>query len=221
MTGSLTEKCGKYYAIINYYTEDCKRKQKWINTGYEVKGNKKKAEQFLRNTLAEYERNKVDIDKDMLFTDFLDQWLLIIKNNVRANTLSSYRYVVDKHIKPYFAGKRLTLSQLKPMHLQKYYAYKMDTGLSANSVLKHHTNIHNALEHALRMNMIPFNQADRVYLPKRKKFVSKFYDENQLNELLSLVKGTPIETAVYLTAYYGLRRSEVLGLKWDAIDFQK
>ena len=55
MTGSLTVKGGKYYAVLNIY-ENGKRKPKWINSGFPEKGNKRKAEAFLREKIAEYER---------------------------------------------------------------------------------------------------------------------------------------------------------------------
>ena len=85
MTGSLTVKRGKYYAVINL-TENGKRKQKWICSGLPEKGNKRKADQFLRETLAEYERMEGVVKTDMLFSDYVRVWLEHIA--MYADTLS-------------------------------------------------------------------------------------------------------------------------------------
>jgi integrase len=67
--------------------------------------------------------------------------------------------------------------------------------------------------------MLPTNPADKVMLPKKKRFTGGFYDERQIVQLLEAAKGEAVYPAILLTAFYGLRRSEVLGLKWDAVDF--
>lgn len=105
------------------------------------------------------------------------------------------------------------------MHIQNYYNSLIAKGLSAGTVKRHHANIHKALDYALKMNIIPYNPADRITLPKREHYTGKFYDENQLKQLMEICKGTPIESCVFLTVNYGFRRSEVLGLKWSAVNF--
>lgn len=62
---------------------------------------------------------------------------------------------------------------------------------------------------------------NRIERPKKEKFVGSVYGEEELNRLFEIVKGDPIELGVILGAFYGLRRSEAVGLKWDAIDFKK
>ncbi|ASA23355.1 tyrosine-type recombinase/integrase [Paenibacillus donghaensis] len=130
--------------------------------------------------------------------------------------------VVTKHIIPYFKSKNnILLQELQPMHLQKYYETKCQDdqttgkkGLSAKTLRRHHANIRSALNFAVRMNLIPFNPADRNVLPKQEKYNASYYTVEQLEK-------PPIESAVYLVAHYGLRRSEVLGLKWDCINFEE
>ena len=69
--------------------------------------------------------------------------------------------------------------------------------------------------------MIPLNPADKVERPRRVEFTGSFYDANEMKALLEACKGTKLEIPIMLAAYYGLRRSEVLGLKWDAVDFER
>jgi len=92
--------------------------------------------------------------------------------------------------------------------------------LSATTVLKIHANVRKALQYAVKMNMIPYNPADRVEKPKKQKYNASFYNEDQINALLEKLKGEPLYPAVLLSAFYGLRRSEVLGLKWQYVDLK-
>ena len=67
--------------------------------------------------------------------------------------------------------------------------------------------------------LIPSNPADKVERPKKGRYVGSFYDTNEVQKLFEAAKGTHMEIPVFLGAFYGLRRSEVLGLRWDAVDF--
>lgn len=92
--------------------------------------------------------------------------------------------------------------------------------LTANTVIHYHANIRKALQDAFRDDLIPYNFADKAHRPKKEVFYCDFYNKDQLIELFELVKGTDIEFPVLIAGYYGLRRSEVLGLKWKNIDFK-
>lgn len=69
------------------------------------------------------------------------------------------------------------------------------------------------------MDIIPNNPADKVQRPKKEQYIGSFYNENELNELFEKCKDDPLNLMIRIASYYGLRRSEVLGLKWDAFDF--
>ena len=93
--------------------------------------------------------------------------------------------------------------------------------VSANTVLRRHANIRKTLQHAFKLGLIYANPADRIERPKKEMFVGSVYEEDELNRLFEIVKGYSIKLSVIVSAFYGLRRSEVVGLKWDAIDFKK
>lgn len=76
------------------------------------------------------------------------------------------------------------------------------------------------MQDAVKKNIIPYNPADRVTLPKKHKYVGSFYTQEQSKALLGAIKGTIIEHIVTFTIVYGLRRSEAVGLKWSAINFE-
>lgn len=92
--------------------------------------------------------------------------------------------------------------------------------MSANTVIHRHANIRKALQYAYKTGLINSNPADCVQRPRKEKFQASFYNEKELEQLFKVVKGDPVEFAVIVSAFYGLRRSEVIGLKWDAIDFE-
>lgn len=92
--------------------------------------------------------------------------------------------------------------------------------VKANSVIHYHANIHKALKYAVKIELIDSNPADKVERPKKDRFVGSFYDSGEVQRLFEATKGTKLEIPIFLGAFYGLRRSEALGLKWNAIEFQ-
>lgn len=166
--------------------------------------------------------NPISGEVRILFTDFLLEWLEMIKHNVEMTTYASYAACIKSCIIPYFEDFKLTLKDVTPKHIQDYYQYELnEKGLSACTVIHHHANIRKALQYAFKVGLIAFNPADRIERPKIGKFVASIYDAGELESLFAVVKNKPIELAVILGAFYGLRRSEIVGLKWDAINFEK
>ena len=93
--------------------------------------------------------------------------------------------------------------------------------MSPGTVIHYHANIHKALKYAVKMDLIPFNLADKVERPKKQRYIADYYRQEELERLLEASKDHPYSLLIQMTAFYGLRRSEALGLKWDAIDFER
>ena len=89
VAGHLREKKGYFYAVLNYTDAHGNRKTKWIATGLAVKGNKKRAEAFLQEQRRSFQED-VPITGDVLFADFMEQWLTVIKSSVAVTTFASY-----------------------------------------------------------------------------------------------------------------------------------
>jgi integrase len=212
-----------YYAVISAPDENGKRKQKWINTQIPVKGNnKRKAEVKLTEILAEQSENGTHIFKNADFVDFMEQWLEILKPSLSPVTYDGYKITLNAHILPYFRAKRLSVKDITPAVIQGYINDKLDYGLSGNTVRRHLANISKCLDSAVKQNILAYNPVDRIEKPKIQKFTgAKFYNQAQIDRLLEVSIGDPLEIVILLTLFYGLRRSEVLGLKWDAIDFSE
>ncbi len=224
VAGHLQEKYGYYYAVLNYTDENGKRKTKWIATGMEVKGNKKRAEAILLEQRHLFEQKLSEIPAvkkdDILFADYMIKWLGIAKTSIAVPTYASYSQMVNKIIVPYFRERKITLRELKASDIQDFYLEKLKH-VSASSVIHYHSNIHKALKYAVKTDLIPVNPADKVDRPKKEKFVGSFYDAEEVKKLFAASKGTILEIPIMFGAFYGLRRSEVVGRKWDAVDFER
>ena len=226
MTGSLQVKRGKFHIVLNTYDKDGKRKLKWISTGLEVRGNKKRAEQMLRDTLREYEMKETLAGGDMLFSDAVRCWLKESAVRVDAVTLQGYTTLAEGHILPYFDALGVPLKNVDRRILQSYLDEKAQSGrkdgkggLSPRSLRPHKNILYQTLKAARRDNMILNNPCELVVLPKNDCHEAKFYSAEQVNALLDACRYDALYPLIRLTAVYGLRRSEVLGLKWDSVDF--
>ena len=221
VAGHLREKNGHYYAVLNYTDSLGKRKTKWISTGLTVKGNKKRAEAILMDARRNFNPEEPNImNGDILFADYMEQWLEIIKSSVAVPTFASYSTTVKRIVAPYFREKEVTLKNLTAKDIQEFYIKELQR-VSASSVIHYHANIHKALKYAVKIDLIDVNPADKVERPKKDRYVGSFYDADEVNALFNAAKGTKLELPVLFGAFYGLRRSEAIGLKWDAIDFDQ
>lgn len=227
MTGSLQVKNGKYYAVINLTDTNGKRKQKWISTGLEIKGNKKRAEQFLRDKLKEYEAKENLIKTDVLFCNYVLHYLELAKIKVDTITYQGYECIAKSHIIPYFKETKTLLTELTREDIQQYINLKFEVGrldgkggLSPKSIKTHMIIIQQAIKEAIKSNLILTNPCEFVTLPKIQRHEPNFYTVQQIKDLFEAIKDKPLYSLVYFTVIFGLRRSEVLGLKWDSINFE-
>ena len=222
VAGHLTLKNGRYYAVLNYRNAGGQRKTKWISLGLSEKGNKRKAEAELARLRAEFEPPKEvgDLSSDMLFADYLLEWLEIAKGRLAVATYSSYAAMINNPIGPYFRQRNLTLRELEARHLQMFYS-EMLRKVKPNTVIHYHAIIHSALKYAVKTDMLVQNVADKVDRPKKNGFQPVFLSAEEMQKMFEALRGTKLELPVLVAAFYGFRRGEVLGLKWDAIDFER
>lgn len=220
--GHLTLKNGKYYAVLNYKNAGGQRKTKWISLGLSEKGNKRKAEAELARLRAEFEPPKEagDLSSDMLFADYLLEWLEIAKGRLAHATYGAYQGLLKSTIVPYFRKKKLTLRELEARHLQMFYS-EMLRRVTPNTVIHYHAVIHSALKYAVKTDMLIQNVADKVDRPRKNSFQPVFLSADEMQKMFEALRGTKLELPVLVVAFYGLRRGEVCGLKWDAIDFER
>lgn len=227
VAGHLQEKNGMFYVVLNYRDENGKRKTPWISTNLPVRGNKKRAENFMMDVRRNFvppnvqriEEREAMQKGDILFTDFLLKWLRVAKSTVKLTTYASYEMMATRIIIPYFETLNIKLKELTTEDIQEFYSAQLER-VSANTVIHYHAVIHRALKYAVKIKTIQSNPAVNVERPRKEKFIGSFYDKKEINILFDIIQGHPLEVAIKLAAFYGLRREEIIGLKWTAIDFE-
>lgn len=166
--------------------------QPWFPTGLPIKNNKKRAEKMLlelRQTYvppAEHKSNG-ELSADMLFADFMELWLEVVRNSIEKTTFSSYTQMVKGKIAPYFRKTGVKLGELQARHIQSFYLYELKT-VSASTVIHERANIHKALKYAVKMDLIPYNPADKVERPKKQKYIADYYRLEELEQLFEATK---------------------------------
>lgn len=229
MTGHLQIKRDKYYMVLDVY-ENGKRKQKWLSTGLTAKGNKRRAEQMLREKLTEAERQAAQPQQpqrcEMTVADCVRHWLTKAQRRVDEVTYLSYVQVSETQVLPYYDACGLLLTDCNSDTLQAFFDEKQRSGRLdgkgglAPATLRHLRNVlHQSFDEAVRQKWISHNPCEFVELPKKQRYEASFYTAEQLRQLFETMQGDPMLPLVRIAALYGLRRSEVLGLKWDSIDF--
>jgi len=189
-----------------------KRKQQWVS----VKGNKKDAEKRLSEMLHQIDTGSFMRPGKTTVADFLERWIEDHQRNLSPRAAERYGRIVRTHLVPNFGN--ITLTQLKPEHLQKVYAAMQKQGLSPRTVRYHHAVMHVALKTALKWGLIVRNPADAVDPPKIHRNDMQTWDEQEINQFLEGAKETPYYTLFYTVLFTGMRRSELLGLKWSDVD---
>lgn len=159
---------------------------------------------------------------EILFADFILKWLAVVKYQVQDTTYAGYRSNVEKRIEPYFREKGYTLNELSdnPEYIQDYYTYELEERhVKPNTVIRRHANIHRCFEYAVQLKLLKDNPSDRVQRPEENTYEASYYTNEEIIQLFKVAHGDPLELCIFLAAFYGMRRSEALGVKWSSIDF--
>lgn len=165
-----------------------------------------------------------------LFYDLLLEWLeykyriatqqALGKKSLELNTYAGYETNVRNPIGPYFQKHPIKVTELSKEDLEEFYTAQLIQEEKSVTTVKHyHAVIHGALEYAIEQKLIKANLSSRIGFPSQKAFKGDYYYIHEVRELFEVVKDTKMEIPVVLACFYGLRREEVLGLKWSAFNF--
>ncbi len=235
VTSNITSIRGWFQVILSYRNENNKRIQKWKSLGIkDIPGNKnaakRKAKEIaqefeieLNNPVASATDGNVQNPNNILYGDYLTNiWLPYIKSSVEITTYSGYE-INSKIIAEYFNNLKIKLVDLKKNDIKKFYQYlKATRNIKNNTIKRYHAAIHKSLEDAIEIDLLETNPADKVKLDKVEQFIPSYYKQEELEELFKIAHDTNslIELHILITAHYGFRREECVGLKWTAIDFK-
>ena len=229
VTGSLQIKNGIYQMTVRVPDINGNLKQKSKSTRIKAQGknqretrsNKLKADRMLAEWLDTLSRaESYGADKD--FITAIEDWLAVKKKQIRPDSYESYRCNYDVHVKPYFEKKNLRLGDVTPRVILQYVRTKEDEGQSRKSIRKHLVILNGVFKEAVAMGELTFNPCANITVKDNsdEHFEGTAYDVPTAKKLLEAIKGDPIEPAVYLGLFLGLRRSEAVGLRWKDVDME-
>jgi len=180
---------------------------------------REKVAEKLANALSDRNKGLVFDDANMTVGEYLDLWLFdCVRGSVSESTFSRDKYLVTNHVSPTLG--RIKLKNLIALQLQGLYRERQDSGLSGSTVQKVHHVLHKALAQAVKWSLIPRNPADAVKAPTPTPKEMHPLSALEARRLLEAAQGDSLEALYVLAIHTGMRRGELLGLKWDDIDLE-
>lgn len=190
---------------------------KYISHYETVKGNKKDAEKRLNELIHKLNNGTFIKPGKVTLNEYLKSWLSdYCKPNLAPRTHELYSYICVKHITPTLGN--ILLVDLRPQHLQRLYAEKLSSGLSNRTVQLIHITLHKALKNAVKTGLLIRNVSEAVDTPKIQRPEMKVMNESDINNFLDHAKETPYYALFYTCLFTGMRRAELLALRWTDVD---
>ncbi|KAA0788656.1 site-specific integrase [Bacillus sp. BPN334] len=216
MKGHIRKRGNNYCIIIDIDPdpEAGKRRQKWFS-GYKTK---KEAEKDVAKKITELNEGIFVEPSKLTLKDYLVQWLEIKRMSLERNSYVSYYNNVTHHVIPSIG--MIALHKLNVMDIQKCYKSALDTGISNNSLIQLHRVLKTALNLAVKQNIISRNPAQFVELPKKEKSPIQTWTEEEVKRFLLHSQDSRYHIAYLLVITTGMRLGEVLGLRWQDVDFE-
>jgi len=220
MRGHVVKRGKARYSLVLEQSESGLRKQKWVA----FRGTKKAADAKLVELLHQASAGTLILPGKITVAQFLEHWLEnYCTPNLGRRTTDGYRDIVRRRLIPNLGS--ILLAELKPERIQRLYAQLLKNGrldgkggLTPRSVQAYHQCLHRALKMAVEWELVGRNPADAVRLPKVQHHEIAPIDEDEARRVLEAAKGTPYHAIIHLALHTGMRRSELLGLKWADVD---
>nr|HMN62829.1 site-specific integrase [Anaerolinea sp.] len=147
--------------------------------------------------------------------EFMDAWMATKTPGLRMATIESYSAQIRLYIKPKIGN--LKMREVTAARIQSFYDGLLADGKGKRTVEIAHMVLHGALEHARRIGLLANNPAELVQVPRPEKREMSVWNENQVSQFLVHVDGDPLYRLAFFT---GMRRGELLGLKWSDLDWK-
>ena len=231
MTGCIAQRKDVYYVRLVYYDKNHYRKEKWISTGLSGRGAKQKATAMIDSMIEKYSYLEKS-EHPAKMADYLKMWKELQMDEVAETTFDGYHTYVDRHLIPYFKDLNINIQDITAGHVMDYLNYlskdggRKDNkigGQSNNSIRKIMSILRKVFDYAVLYGDIKINPALQVPMPQKEKNKSKrqvFLTAEEAQKMLDSFQNEEIGPIVFVTLYYGLRKSEALGLRWQAVDFE-
>lgn len=218
MPGHIRKRGKNSWAVVVDLGQDAvtgKRRQLWRS----VKGNKREAEALLVKLLHQRDTGIDAPPGKLTVGEYLKRWLVeYARPNTAPKTFKRYEQIVRVHLLPTLSA--IPLAKLRPLHVQQVYTQVREKGLSARTALHCHRVLREALQHALRWQLIGRNPADSAEPPRPTRYEIAALSPDDAQRLLKTAEGTSYDSLVYLALMTGLRQGELLGLRWQDVGLE-
>lgn len=179
---------------------------------------RKEVQEQLKTALHQQQQGTLVVAPQQKVETFLTQWLEDVhKHAVRPRTYERYESMLRLHLIPGIGQHQL--QKLMPQHLQRFYKKKIEAGLSPTTVIGFHKMLHRALDKAVQWGLVSRNVCDAVEPPRRKRYEIQVLDQEQIQQFLVVVEGHRLEALFVLALATGMRRGEIMALKWQDVNF--
>ena len=221
MKGSLRERSpGKWAIILDIRDpESGKRRRKW----HSFSGTKRQAQNECARLITDMQGGSYLEPSKLTVGELLTRWLDHAKSQVSPRTFERYGELVRKNIIPAIGG--LLLMKLRPAQISAFYAKALTSGrrdgkggLAPTTVVYMHRLLKQSLDQAVKWELLNRNPADAVDPPKTERSSLDTFDLPQTAELLSALQSSRLLVPVMLGALCGLRRGEIVALRWKNVD---
>lgn len=180
---------------------------------------RKEVQEKLQIALHEQKQGTLATGPEQTLKQYLEHWLEEVhKPTIRVSTYVNYRRFLDNHILSELG--HIHVNKLTPQKVQAFYAKKLKEGLAPGSVRNIHMVLHKALENAVRWRLVGRNVCDDVSPPGQVKHEIQPLSKEQAQKLLLAAQGHKLEGLITLALATGMRRGELLGLRWQDINFE-
>jgi|SRR5579885_103664 integrase len=203
-------KDGRWAASLTL--EDHKRRTFYGKTRKEV-------QEKLKAALHEQQQGTLATGPQQLLKTYLEKWVeQVYRPRVKASSYQQAIAIIRVHLVPAFG--HIAVQKLTAERVQEVYAQKLKDGLAPRTILSVHSILRQALENAVRWNLVSRNVAKLVTLPRPERYEAKTLTVEQAKRLLKVARGSGLETLLLMAVTTGMRRGELLALHWDDIDFE-
>lgn len=165
---------------------------------------------------ADLERGQLPSNDRLTTGTFLEQWLHDLVGTVRPATQASYTHMIRRHVLPGLG--HIKLAKLGPRDISQLLSEMLEAGLSPRTVQYAHALLKRALGQAERWEVVPRNVARLVEPPRQQHFAPRALNECEARQLVEAAESWPRGALYIMALSLGLRRGELLGLPWAAID---
>lgn len=181
----------------------------------------KECQDWLKETIRQMDEGYSYSSTQVTLRQFMKNWLVSIEPSRAPSTFQLYRSTVENEIIPRIGN--IKLKDLRPDHIQSLYDLRIAEGGTPYTIKRIHKVLHCALEHGVKLGLLVRNPAHVVTIPKLERKEMRFYTDEQVQQFLSTAKETQdrLYTLYYLAIHTGMRKSELLGLRWQDIDGEK